>query len=225
MGYSLPTICTRLRGTSDALAPLKDFIPKVVEEQFWTLSRYIQDTCREWTAEFNPGDDLNVALTQFMELVRDAYELRLAKPLLECEFIARPIDREDYRGLVTSMLNACVVQGKPDRLASFRWEGRGNTMYDNTARTKLAVLQAALHFSQHHVKRNGGIFATKEIKSGPCPFIGWCDYTDKVGEEVCSTKPWDSFKYWRGDKLCLYAAGVAVMARQPLKSGPTEASV
>jgi hypothetical protein len=108
-----------------------------------------------------------------------------------------------------------VIQSKASReLGGVSWIGPGLLARDQNSVDNLVRLQAAIHFTQRHIRRTG-LAATRQLDKHLCPFNGNCQtQQDDNYPTDCDSQPWNRFLGSNpGNRSCWYAAGVKTLAR------------
>jgi hypothetical protein len=214
MGLSLVDICNKLRKSKDIDNESASLIRQAASTSLKRTCEIILPLLELTRDEFSEGDHIYSAVNQFIILINEARDLRIKWPALESSFLDAQFNKNNYRKLIATFLDVCIMQDKPEQVAEFRWEGPGKIATDGDMATNLAILQASIHFVRLHLTADGSVAATSELRSERCPFSGACPREKELGNpELCITKPWRQFPLAKESKrYCLYAAGVSVLA-------------
>lgn len=214
MGKPLTEVCKLLRESDDSFKTLSLVIQKAAQAGFANLNDKILPLLRQTRDEFAEGDHLYSAINQFITLIVEGEKLRLKWPALEHAFLDDKLNKDNYANLISTFLDVCVLQEKPEQEAVFLWTGNGTIAKDDSAAIKLAVLQASIHFVRLHLKKDGNLGSTAELRAECCPFSGACETEKKFDDpDVCRRAPWKRFAEQKVTKqYCWYAAGVSVLS-------------
>jgi hypothetical protein len=220
MGISLIEACKHVREGVDSDNSLPSFIRQTAQTLFKALDARMLPLLKQTRDEFSKGDHLYSAIDQFTILINEGLRLRLNWPALERPFLEKLLNKDNYPNLIATLLDVCIMQEKPEREGEFRWVGSGKIARDDSAAINLAILQASIHFVRLHLKRDGSMGSTSELKTECCPFSGACAKEKELDDpEICRTTPWRRFTQMKADKrYCWYAAGVSVLASNHTKT-------
>ena len=207
-GFWLATICDALRSTDKPVS----FVLEKARESCHNDSKTILAALREQRNDLSNGDVIWTAIGEYMKLVEAGAQLRQKHWAPEFLFISKPLEPEEFRNLVGAMLDCLVIQGKPNNGLDIYWIGPGLVATNERTASCLGALQAALHFSQLHLKTDGSATSTTELNEKPtlCPFSGGCqqERSDQY-PDACKSSPWTRFTpSIPGEQVCWYAAGV-----------------
>lgn len=207
-GFWLATICDELRNTDNSVS----LVLEKARETCRNDSRTILAALREQRNDLSNGDVIWTAIGEYMKLVEAGVQLRQKHWAPEFSFISKPLEPEEFRNLIGSMLDCLVIQGKPNNELDMYWIGPGLVATNERTASCLGALQSALHFSQLHLKTDGSASSTMELngRSTPCPFSGGCqqERNDQY-PDACKSSPWTRFTPSNpGEQVCWYAAGV-----------------
>lgn len=215
-GQGLVEICTALRNLRLSV----DKVLEVARAKFQVHSDHVIAALRDQRRDVSGGHGTSVAIGEYMALADAGVEMRRKFWAPELAFVVGHLTREEFRGRMGAMLDCLVLQEKPDKELELNWIGPGNVAIGDVTGQYLGSLQAALHFSQLHLKSDGGAFATEDLsrKAVECPFSRGCKSEKDDGyPPECKTAPWKRFTPSRpGEQVCWYAAGVKTvrMSRQ-----------
>lgn len=214
MGKPLIEVCELVRKSDDSPKALSLLIQQAAQEGFANLDDKLLPLLTQTRNEFSESDHLYSAIDQFTTLIVEGEKLRLKWPALEHAFLDDKLNKDNYANLISTILDVCIMQEKPEQEGEFRWIGNGTIAKDDSAAINLAVLQASMHFMRLHLKKDGSLGSTIELPSECCPFSGACGTEKKLNDpDVCRHAPWRRFAEQKVTKqYCWYAAGVSVLS-------------
>lgn len=223
-GFWLATICDALRTTSE---PVSSVLEKA-RASCRNDSERVLAALREQRNDLSDGDATWTAIGEYIKMAEAGVQLRQKHWAPEFLFISKPLTPEEFKGLIGTMLDCLVIQGKPNEEFDMHWIGPGLIAADEKTASYLGTLQAALHFSQLHLKVDGSAVSTATLisKSTLCPFSGGCqaERNDQY-PTACKSSPWMRFNPSNpGEQVCWYAAGVKGL-RNPANSSSGTRSI
>lgn len=211
-GAALVEFCLSLR--SMATAPSDDswVKPSTLRNFLDPINLLLKPTLKELHgANADPwgGDDA-------LALFQRGFHLRSMNSLLELSFVERRIDKASYRQCISTMVDCCVIQSKPNNKVIHEWVGTGTVARNEEDAARIGVFQASLHFALLHIGPNERRFhPTSILRPTACPYSGGCQVEIDDGHPIeCRAQPWSRYKEVpRGGKVCWYAAGVKTFAK------------
>jgi hypothetical protein len=169
----------------------------------------------ELDALSHAGSSIHAAVEDLYALFRAGFALRTINPILENNFLGRPLDAAGFTSIVgRQLLDCCFLQEGSGGAGRFEWIGPGIVAADQDGVENLARLQAATQFARLHLLSSGAFAPSEQLPATPCLFSGACGVEQTEGSpEVCRTRPWLRFKdAGPSDRVCWYAGGVKCFA-------------
>ncbi len=209
-GDILRIICETLRNNADINL---NVVLKNVNYQCKGYSAMVIDNLNSQLVDFSKNNTIDIAINEYMKMALSGTELRNQKWLIELEFIEKSTDMQSLYNLIASMVDCNVIQEKIDNTLIINWVGSGKFIQDQKQMSSVAMLQSMLHFSQLHMRTNGVVAKTSELRDEKCPFSGGCQTEiDNKYPENCKRKPWMNYMSAKpNDLVCWYAAGVKAL--------------
>ena len=212
-GQGLITACKAIKEGSGSVA---DVVLPIIEAGA-AESDFVISNLEDTIARSGAAPPLLAALTEYIDLLKRASELRRRHAFIEAAFIADEdaLTVERLRALQGQMLDCCVLQKKPGGKLDHYWLGPGHIRYEVQDSGALSLLQAAFHYTHVHFLPKGQMISTAEItRQSSCPYQGACRAEDaSLKPNPCLTAPWERFPNTKvGDDTCWYKAGVLVLA-------------
>jgi hypothetical protein len=196
VGSPEPTARLPMSVTEDVALPFKEnamnFVNQTIDKELSALGSegHIAAGARDIAALFTAG-----------------FALRTINPVLEQTFVGIRLGVDEFKQIIGSLLpDYCVLQKKPGNRVEYQWIGPGIVGPDTAP---IGVFQAAMHFSELHLRR-GKLISTDMLPETPCPYSGGCQTEIEGGyPEDCRTRPWRRFMSAKvGEPTCWYAQGV-----------------
>ncbi|TDP80901.1 hypothetical protein EV672_110116 [Aquabacterium commune] len=214
-GDGLMAICNALKSSDRPVSQVLD----AVRANFHHEAATVMAILREQQENLVPGDVTWNAMREYIALAEAGVAMRERLWAPELVFLEGSPTPEDFRGRVGAMLDCLVLQEKPAKELALYWIGPGKAAVSDIAIQHLGSLQSALHFSQLHLRSDGGAYATEDLSHSAiaCPFSGGCQSEKDDGEpRECKTAPWKRFTPSQPNQsLCWYAAGVKTLKKKP----------
>jgi hypothetical protein len=196
--------------TADVALPFKEnamnFVSQTIDKELSALGSkgHIAEGAREIAALFTAG-----------------FALRTINSVLEQTFVGIRLGAHEFKQIIGSLLpDYCVLQKKTGNRVEYQWIGPGIVGPDTAP---IGVFQAAMHFSELHLRR-GELISTDRLPEIRCPYSGGCQSEIDDGyPEDCRTKPWRRFMSAKaGQPTCWYAQGVKSFIRDHGESSENE---
>lgn len=155
-------------------------------------------------------------LRSYAKILDSASKLRVDLNAPELALLTPNLGREKLYRIMGSLLDAMVIQEKPDGGLSIDWIGPGHVAKDDFEAAQIAVVQSAFHFNQLHLQSES-LVPTSSLGSVTCPYKGACGVQLQGDQaEHCSSAPWKTFSAaLPGTPVCWYAGGVLAARRAP----------
>lgn len=200
--------CRSLKETNEKDTPalLEELVKDNIKAQFEFSESIIKNTIPEWTSRFK-GSSLEQAFDYYARVMEFACTSRHAHPLIE--LVMRNIRTQEHlQSLIALMAPTWIIQELPEGLAEYTFHG-SKAVSDHKSDTHMAVLQCAFHYIQHHIRKDGELYKTKEISGVRCPYVGACAARETtLDPNQCKNKPWEA-KQQDGERaVCYYTAAV-----------------
>jgi hypothetical protein len=157
-------------------------------------------------------------LRSYSRILERASELRVDLNAPELKLLLPNLGREKLYEIMASLLDAMVIQEKPDGGLIIDWIGPGHVAKDDFEASQIAVVQSAFHFNQLHLQSET-LVPTSSLGPVTCPYKGACG-VQLLGDEAqhCSSAPWKAFSAAvPGTPVCWYAGGVLAARRAPIE--------
>lgn len=179
-------------------------------------SRQVVDLLTEVVNGIGADATLLAGLRSYIKLVERGSQLRTEFNAPELKLLQPGLDREGLHEVMGYLLDAMILQEKPEGGLVIDWIGPGDVAKDHFEASQLAAVQSAFHFNQLHL-RSATLVPTSDLRAVQCPYKGACG-VQLDGDEArhCSSAPWKTFSGAApGAPVCWYAAGVMAARRAP----------
>lgn len=165
------------------------------------------------------GPIVTDGLQSYARLVERANFCRQQLKAPELLFLQHPLDIDTFRSVLANLLDAMVLQEKPEKNLEISWIGPSQIAKNDHETGQIAAIQSAFHFNHLHHRIGGEIVATASLAPTPCPYRTACGVAvPESQKEYCESAPWKmSLNAHSGNQVCWYAAGVKAVAGE--KSG------